>query len=115
MKKIILLTVCALLLLTGNSYAGGISLTDNVMLSTTDINGKFSACVARSDSNKRLVISGAVGDTFAVEFDGVVIKTVTLVTSPELWNFNNAVDALRVDMSANGTEAVSLKCSHKIW
>ena len=114
MKKIILLTICIVLLSVGISFAGSISLVDNVLLSTTDTGGNFSACAKRSDTNKRFVISGAIGDTFAVEFDGVVITTITLKASPELWNFNNAVDALRVDMSANGTEAVAFKCLHKI-
>lgn len=104
MKKI-LLTALAVILSASFAFADKVSLTDNVALSDN-----FMRKCMRSDRTKNLIVSGAIGDTFAVTPDGVVVFTITLVATDEIWSTTLPSNTFLVNMSANGTEAADLYC-----
>lgn len=80
-----------------------ISLADNTLVASEGVLRALS-----KNTSKALVLSGAINDTFAIYEEGVLVKTVTLVSTSEKWLFDHVVTTYKVDWSAPGTDTAIL-------
>lgn len=105
MKKLVFISMAlAFFIFSKSIYAATfISLADNTL-----VTNEIVLRALLKSAQKALIITGDVGDTFAISEDGVVVKTITLAATSEKWVFNHAASSYKVDWSAPGTDTAIL-------
>lgn len=110
MKKIFtLLFLLSLLIVPRGTYAAdSITLVDNTLITDRSM----LSCLARSDTETVLLMTGTATDTFAIVEDAVTVQIVTLTASSEKWVKTGGIRSFKVDWTAvAGSPAATLQCN----